>query len=101
MGGTAYQFACQNDLHWSPKLKVCIDKTIAKCNEKTSVEKNDNERDSLCPAGFKGFLPDETDCRRYISCSENGGFFMKCQSGLVWSSKKNSCEWPSEENPGC
>merc|ERR1712142_1359935 len=26
--------------------------------------------DNLCPAGFKGLLPDESNCRRYISCSE-------------------------------
>jgi len=104
MDGLAYHFACQENLFWSSELKVCTDESAAKCESKpeaTEEENSDKADDGLCPSGFEGLIPDETNCRRYISCSENGGFYMKCQTGLVWNKKTNACDWPSEENPGC
>jgi len=101
MDGLAYHFACQKKLHWSSELNVCTDKSIAKCGSTDSTSSNLNKESALCPAGFNGLLSDETNCRRYISCSENGGFYMKCQTGLVWNKKTSACDWPSEENPGC
>jgi len=108
MDGFAYHFACQENLQWNSEMKVCIDKSMSNCE---SADKNpnaaptnpngDKENSQLCPSGFKGLLPDDSDCRRYISCSENGGFYMKCQTGLVWNKTTKTCDWPSEENPGC
>merc|ERR1719369_976997 len=84
MDGLAYHFACQKNLHWSSELNVCADKSVAKCGSgeempKADVASNNEDKESAsCPAGFTGLLPDESNCRRYISCSENGGFYMKC-----------------------
>jgi len=101
MDGLAYHFACQENLFWSSELKICTEESVAKCGDAESNSDANKADDSLCPTGFKGLLPDESNCRRYISCSENGGFYMKCQTGLVWNKKTNTCDWPSEENPGC
>lgn len=107
MDGLAYHFACQKNLHWSSELNVCAEKSVAKCGSgeempKADVASNNEDKESAsCPAGFTGLLPDDSNCRRYISCSENGGFYMKCQTGLVWNRKTSACDWPSAENPGC
>merc|ERR1712228_779518 len=78
MDGLAYHFACQENLFWSSELKICTGLSVAKCeaaeNKKEMAESNSNTEKSegnLCPSGFKGLLPDESNCRRYISCSEN------------------------------
>jgi len=101
MDGIAYHFACQKNLHWSSELNICTEKTVAKCEKWPETTTNENKESAPCPAGFSGLLPDKSNCRKYISCSENGGFFMQCQTGLVWNEKKKACDWPSEENPGC
>ena len=39
-----------------------------------------------------------SDCTKYVVCSQNGAFLMRCPIGLVYNDATNRCDWRNNVN---
>lgn len=52
-----------------------------------------------CAGNNVRYIPDLTDCSKYIECWNGQEFRRQCINGLLWNNENNYCDYP--ENVNC
>jgi hypothetical protein len=93
LSGNRIKRDCPAGMHFSRKVRNCVDPSIAGCEE----------RKWACPKVDKPgnwvFLPSKEDCEAYYVCFNGEPWPMVCTGGLHWSIKEERCMAPEEA--GC
>ncbi|XP_030565755.1 peritrophin-1 isoform X2 [Drosophila novamexicana] len=79
---------CPNGLYWDPSLDVC-NWGSDNCESDPAVPESP---ESDCSTGNQ-FVPDESDCTKYIQCVYNIGIQMSCPPGLFWNQPLQRCDY--------
>ncbi|XP_064545344.1 probable chitinase 10 [Drosophila montana] len=89
--GIGFLHSCPNGLYWDPSLDVCS-WSSEHCENDPSVPESP---ESDCSWGNQ-FLPDESDCTKYIQCVYDIGISMNCPPGLFWNQPLQRCDYECE-----
>ncbi|CAF3190548.1 unnamed protein product [Rotaria socialis] len=85
---------CNSGLHFSASANGCLWPKDAECEGQIAPPYSPIE----CAVGTSGYFPDPYDCSVFHYCDGVRGQSdsLLCSSGLVWSSRLESCAWPHE-----
>ncbi|CAF0736401.1 unnamed protein product [Adineta steineri] len=85
---------CNAGLHFSASANGCLWPKDAECEGQIAPPYSPIE----CATGSSGYFPDPYDCSVFHYCdgAKSQSDSLLCSSGLIWSSRMESCAWPHE-----
>ncbi|KAH8315316.1 hypothetical protein KR074_007502, partial [Drosophila pseudoananassae] len=91
-GDVEYILDCPPTLYWDYKNLACVPDTSG-CYSDEGIHEKPEE--NVCSGGAT-YLPDPSDCTKFIQCNHGQPIYLQCSKPLYWNPVTNSCGWSDE-----